>query len=127
MADHVGDRRVAVADEKIEPAVVVEIPEEACRRMMTGRAGDAAFRGDFMEPAVGPIVVEPARPVPARNEQVGPAVAVVVAPGRVDCAMLAGDTEPLRRHSETFRRAGCGTDDCGSAGRARSMPGRASR
>ena len=73
---------MVVVDEEVEPAVIVEVPEPAGERVVVARPGDAELAGDVAEGAVAFVVVEPAGPVQVRDEEVEPAVAVVVAPGR---------------------------------------------
>ena len=93
----VGELGVVVVDEEVEPAVVVEVPEPAGERPVVARPGDAHLAGDVAERAVPLVVVQPAGRVEVRDEEVEPAVAVVVAPGRplghalVDDAGRGGD------------------------------------
>ncbi len=81
IGDDLGQALRVVVDEEVEPAVVVVVPEP-CRRSRLRRPDDAELAGDVDERAVAAVVVEPARAVHVRDEQVEPAVVVVVAPGR---------------------------------------------
>ena len=74
-----------VAEEQVETAVVVEIERDGCNRV--AEFGEPGARGDVGEGAVAVVVVEDRR-AEADDEQIAPAVVVVVEPERV------GDDRP---------------------------------
>src|SRR5205085_7449225 len=80
--------------EKVEPAVVVVVPEPAGEAEL--RAGDTHLRADVGEGAVA-VISEQARPAGhVRDVQVGIAVAVEVAPvGALADQTLVGQAGPL--------------------------------
>ena len=75
-----GEVAAVVADEDIEPAVVVVVPEHAGEAVR--RPDDPQLGGDVDERAVALVAIEPGGAFHVRDEQVEPAVVVVVAPGR---------------------------------------------
>ena len=66
-------------DPEVEPAVVVVVPEPAGEAV--DRPGHAQRGGDVEERAVALIVIQARRLAQVGDEEVGPAVVVVVAPG----------------------------------------------
>ena len=100
LAEHLGDPGPVVVDVEVEEAVVVVVPEPAGEAEVG--AGDAELRGDVAELAVPFVVVQAARLAHVRDEEVEPAVAVVVAPGRALGATLVGDA---RRRGDVHERA----------------------
>ena len=98
-----------VADIQIEVAVAVEVGEGGRGRPVARTAQSGAI-GRVLERAVAPVVQQEIRPEP-RDEQVGPAVVVVVAGGHAEAISAADPRDARARPSRprTCRRRGCGT------------------
>ena len=77
--EHLGNPRAGSHSHRGRDAVVVEIPEPAGKTEIRPR--DSQLGGDVAELAPALIAVQAAGLAHVRNEQVDPAVAVVVAPG----------------------------------------------
>ena len=81
-AEPIGDHIVEVAakggDEQVEPPIVVVVPEPAREAVL--RLGDAELGGHVGEGAVAVVAVEAIRRGHVGDIEVGPAVAIVIAP-----------------------------------------------
>ena len=92
--ENLGDASAVVVDVEVEQTVVVVIPEPACEAQVG--PGDAKIRCDVFELAIAQVAIQAAGLAHVRHEEIDPAVAVVVAPGRSLGASQIGNSRCLR-------------------------------